>query len=171
MRTLWLIASIGLAAPALGQETADPPQPAAGIDEVIVPGSRPENLRVEIERVEAAVYERWNALNSKDEFDIQCRKLEPTGSNIPVRTCVPKFVIEAESRATREASRGVSRADNFASDAAVTMAQKSSELTEEMQRLAREDEQFLRDLTRLDELKQLEATQGETRRESRRGSR
>ena len=170
MRTLCLIAAMGLGPLALGQEAAQP-QPATGIDEVIVPGTRPENLRVEIERLQAAVYDRWNMLNSRDEFDIQCRRLEPTGSNIPVRTCVPKFVIEAESRATKDAVRGGSRADSFASDAALTMSQKSSELTEEMQRVAREDEQFLRDLARLDELTQLEAAQGELRRGARRDSR
>jgi hypothetical protein len=170
MRTLGLIIFMGLGPPALGQEAVDPPQPPIAVDEVIVPGTRPQNLRVEIERLETAVYDRWNMLNSRDEFDIQCRKMEPTGSNIPVRICQPKFVIEAESRATKDAVRAVSRADSFASDAALTMAQKSSMLTEEMQRVAREDEQFLRDLTRLDELRQLQATQGETRRQ-RRGSR
>jgi hypothetical protein len=113
------------------------------------------------------VYETWNMLNSRDEFDIQCLKMAPTGSNIPVRTCVPKFVIEAESRATREAARNVSRADTFAGDAAQIVAQKNRELTAEMQRVAREDEQFLRDLARLDELQQLEATDREQRRGSR----
>ena len=159
MRTFCLIVAMGVGPLALGQEAAPPPQPATGIDEVIVPGTRPQNLRVEIERLQAAVYDRWNMLNSRDEFDIQCRKLEPTGSNIPVRTCVPKFVIEAESRATRNATSTGNRADSFASDAALTMSQKSSELTEEMQRVAREDEQLLRDLVRLDELKQLQANE------------
>jgi hypothetical protein len=167
MRTLCLLVLVGLGAPALGQEAAPAPQPAAAIDEVIVPGRSPANLRVEIERLETAVYERWNALNSRDEFDIQCLKMPPTGSNIPVPTCVPKFVIEAESRATRDAVFTRSRADSFSGDAAQVMAQKSRELTEEMQRVAREDEQFLRDLVRLDELKQLEATEGERRRGSR----
>jgi hypothetical protein len=158
---------MGLAAPALGQEAVPAPQPAADVDEVIVPGRRPENLRVEIERLQAAVYDRWNVLNSRDEFDIQCLKMPPTGSNIPVRTCVPKFVIEAEGRATRDAARAVSRADSFSGEAAQIIAQKNRELTEEMQRVAREDEQFLRDLVRLDELNQLQAAEGERRRGSR----
>jgi hypothetical protein len=163
MRTS-LIMIVCLAAPAVGQEAA--PVPSVG-DEVVVPGRRPEDLRAEIERTQAAVYDRWNTLNSRDEFDIQCLKMAPTGSNIPVRTCVPKFVIEAESRATREAARNASRADTFAGDAAQIMAQKNRELTAEMQRVAREDEQFLRDLTRLDELQQLQATDREQRRGSR----
>lgn len=164
MRTSSLIMLLCLAAPVVGQEAA--PAPSVG-DEVVVPGRRPENLRAEIERTQAAVYDRWNALNSRDEFDIQCLRMAPTGSNIPVRTCVPKFVIEAESRATREAARNVSRADTFAGDAAQVMAQKNRELTEEMQRAAREDEEFLRDLTRLDELKQLQVAEAQRRRASR----
>ena len=37
------------------------------------------------------------------------------------------------------------------------MEEKSRELTEEIQRVAREDEQLLRDLVRLDELRQLQS--------------
>jgi hypothetical protein len=167
MKALYWVVLVGLGAPALGQEAALALQPVAAVDEVIVPGRRPENLRVEIERLETAVYERWNALNSRDEFDIQCLEAEPTGSNITQRTCAPKFVIAAESRATQDAVRARGRADSFSGEAAQIMAQKSRELTEEMQRVAREDEQFLRDLTRLDELKQLQATEREQRRGSR----
>jgi hypothetical protein len=159
MRRLFLIALFGLGAPGWAQEVATASQPAADVDEVIVPGRRPENLRVEIERLEVAVYDRWNSLNSNDEFDIHCLESEPTGSNITVRTCAPKFVIEAESRATSDAMRGRSRVDSQRGEAALVMEQKSRELTEEMQRVAREDEQLLRDLVRLDELKQLQANE------------
>jgi hypothetical protein len=41
------------------------------------------------------------------------------------------------------------------------LEQQSRELTEEMQRIAREDEAFMRDLARLDELKRIrESEQG-----------
>lgn len=168
MKSLCLIALLGASAAASAQEAASPPPAAAGVEELVVPGRRPENLRVEIERLERVVYDRWNALNSRDEFDIRCVETEPTGSNIrSVRTCAPNFVIQAESRATAEAVRNGSRADSFRSDAAQVMAQKSRELNEEMQRVAREDEQFLRDLVRLDELKQLQAAESQQRRPSR----
>ena len=101
MRRLCLFVVVGLAAPVLAQEAASTPQAADAVDEVIVPGSRPENLRVEIERLERVVYERWNALNSNDEFDIHCLDSEPTGSNITQTRCAPDFVIEAESRAAK----------------------------------------------------------------------
>jgi hypothetical protein len=157
MRTLCALLIAGLSAPVLAQEAASGQQPPAGVDEIVVPGERPENLRAEIERLETAVYERWNALNSNDEFDITCREIEPTGSNIPLRTCAPNFVREAEATTARNRifdgrSTGGRRPDTNAD-----MEQKSRALTEEMQRIAREDEQLLRDLVRLDELKQLQA--------------
>jgi hypothetical protein len=151
-----LVVLFGLGFPALAQETASPPQ-SDGIDEVIVPGRTPENLRVEMERVEAAVYDRFNALNSNDEFDIHCFAQAPTGSNIPLRTCAPNFVIRSESRGASKMltdGRSGSGNNNDPSEHERRMQQKSRELTEEMQRVARADEQLMRDLMRLDELKQ-----------------
>jgi hypothetical protein len=165
MRTLSLVVFMGLCAPASGQEAASTPQVAAQVDEIIVPGRRPENLRVEIERLEGAVYERWNVLNSNDEFDIHCREMEPTGSNIPLRTCAPNFVVEAESSVARNQIND-GRSTGGRRDPAelrTQLEQKSRALTEEMQRVAREDEQLLRDLVRLDELRQLQTTERQQR--------
>jgi len=126
-----------------------------------VSGRRPANLRVEIERLEEAVYERFNALNSDDEFDIHCLKQAPTGSNIPLRTCAPNFVIRAESSsATKMLTDGRSGDGNNYSraDHQMLMEEKSRKLTEEIQRVAREDELLLRGLVRLHELKQLQSS-------------
>ena len=165
MKTFCFAALLSLAAPALAQEIASSPQAADDVDEVIVPGSRPQNLRVEIERLEQVVYERWNALNSNDEFDIHCLDSEPTGSNITQTRCAPDFAIQAESRAAKNMIDGdrTSGSDRSA-DYLVTMEEKSRQLTEEMQRVAREDEQLLRDLVRLDELRQLQANERQQRR-------
>ena len=165
MRRLCLFVVVGLAAPVLAQEAASTPQAADAVDEVIVPGSRPENLRVEIERLERVVYERWNALNSNDEFDIHCLDSEPTGSNITQTRCAPDFAIQAESRAAKNMIDGDRTSGSDRSgDYLLTMQEKSRQLTEEMQRVAREDEQFLRDLVRLDELRQLQANERQQRR-------
>jgi hypothetical protein len=158
MRTLCLAAVLLGAATALAQEGAAPRD--GSVEELVVPGRTPDSLRLEIERVEAAVYERFNALNSNDDFDIHCFQQAPTGSNIPVRICAPNFVIREESRAsTKILTDGRSTsANNFnRAELNLRMQQKARELTEEMQRLAREDEQLLRDLARLDELKRLQA--------------
>jgi hypothetical protein len=151
VRTLYLVVVVGFGATALAQD--------AGVEEVIVPGRTPENLRVEIERIETAVYERFNALNSNDEFDIHCLMQAPTGSNIPLRTCAPNFVRRAESAAAGRMmidGRGGAGNNNNPAEQRMRMEEKSRELAAEMQRVAREDEQLLRDLARLDELKQLQ---------------
>ena len=160
MRMLCLIALSSLGVPALAQDAAAPAQ-AADVDEIVVPGRRPENLRMEIERLETAVYDRWNALNSNDELDIHCMSQAPTGSNIPLRTCAPNFVIQAEARAASGSVSGArARGDTRnPADRAVRLEEKSRELTEEMQRVAREDKELLRDLVRLDELRQMQAAE------------
>jgi len=160
VKMLCLVLLVGFAASALAQEAASPPQDE--IEELIVPGRVPENVRVEIERLEVAVYEQFNALNSSDEFDIHCLVQARTGSNIPQRTCAPNFVIQAESRSARKLlTDGRGSAANNANPAehGTWMEDKSRELTEEMQRIARENERFMRYLARLDELRQMQATE------------
>jgi hypothetical protein len=168
VKTLCWVVLFGLAGPALAQqETASAP-PVADVEEVIVPGRKPENLRVEIERLEVAVYDRFNALNRSDEFDIHCLEQAPTGSNIPLRTCAPNFVIQAESKSAETMltdGRAGAGNNNRPAEHTMLMEKKSRELTAEMQRVARGDEQLLRDLVRLDQLKQLQAqSSGEERR-------
>ena len=154
MRTLCFVVLFGLGAPALAQEAQPPSQPAANADEVVVEGRKPENVYAEIERLEISVYDRFNALNSNDEFDIHCFKQAPTGSNIPLRRCAPNFVVEAEAQAAQNTMVGArGRADARNHGDTTILEQKSKALTEEIQRLAREDAQLMRDLVRLDELK------------------
>jgi hypothetical protein len=174
MKMLCLVVFSGLGASALAQEVATPspapqPQDRGVLEELVVPGRRPENLRVEIERLEVAVYQRFNALNTNDEYDIHCVERAPTGSNIPQRTCAPNFVIMAESRDAKKLLHdGRTGMGNMGSNSnraqqRQLLEQKSRELTEEMQRIAREDEQFMRDLARLDELKRFQDSETERR--------
>jgi hypothetical protein len=91
----------------------------------------------------------------------------PTGSNIPVRTCAPNFVIQAESdSAANMLTDGRAGAGNNHRPAEHTMRmqEKSRELTAELQRVARGDEQLLRDLVRLEQLKQVQSQGNDTRR-------
>ena len=165
MRTLSLVALLSLGTPAFAQQVAAASQSAANVDEVVVPGVRPQNLRVEIERLEQVVYERWNALNSNDEFDIHCLDSEPTGSNITQTHCAPNFVIEAEARAAKDSVKGARTTGHSRNDEYVaSVEEKSRQLSEEMKRVARQDEQFLHDLMRLDELRQLQANEKQQRR-------
>lgn len=164
MKTLCVVMFVGFGASASAQEAVSPPQDE--IEELIIPGRVPENLRVEIERLETAVYEQFNALNSNDEFDIHCLVQARTGTNIPQRTCAPNFVIQSESRSAKKLlDDGRSSATNNANFDEYTrwMEEKSRELTTEMQRIARENERFFRYLARLNELKQMQSSDEQER--------
>jgi hypothetical protein len=166
VQVLCWVLSFGVAGAAFAQE-APLPRPVANVEEIIVPGRTPENLRVEIERLQLAVYDRFNALNANDELDIKCFEQAPTGSNIPLRTCAPKFVIDAEASAARKMlhdGRGGAGNNNNPGEEKMRMGEKSRQLTAEMQRIAREDEQLMRDLARLDELNRLQAGAPRTQR-------
>lgn len=168
MRTLCFVVLFGLGAPALAQQAQSAPQAAADADEVVVEGRKPQNVYAEIERLETSVYDRFNALNSNDEFDIHCFKQAPTGSNIPLRRCAPNFVVEAEAQAaqnTMVGARGRADARNAGADATI-LEQKSKALTQEIQRLAREDAQLMKDLVRLDELKRQQTNDKPARRQA-----
>jgi len=155
MRALCLIVLAALGAPALGQNAAPVPQ-VAGADEVIVRGRTAPRMRIEMERVENAFYERFNALNSRDEFDIVCMNEAPVGSHMPVRECLPEFALTAERRAAQDILRGMQGLGSSSGTQIhfMRMDQKGAELVKEMQRLAREDEQLMRELARLFELKE-----------------
>jgi hypothetical protein len=157
--------SLGFGVAALAQEAAPAVQPTAAIDEVVVPGVKPENLRIEIERLEVAVYDRFNALNSNDDFDIHCLEAEPTGSNITKRTCAPNFVIRSEAQAAVNGMRDARNRADARTPAAdqQRMEELGKELTAEMQRVAREDEELMRDLVRLDQLRQMQIAERERR--------
>jgi hypothetical protein len=141
-----------LAAPAFGQDA-----PSDVTEEIVVRGRAAPQLRIEIERVEDSVYERFNALNSNDEFDILCAIEQPTGSRLTVRGCMPKFALTAEARVATDIVRGMQGATaGYGTNTQIhlaRMSQKGDELLAEMRRLAREDEELLRRLTRLAELK------------------
>lgn len=162
MRALRIVALAALSGPVFAQDSPPSASPSArqgqGVEEVIVRGRTLEQLRLELEQVENAVYDRFNQLNSSDDFDISCHEHAPTGSNIPVRTCTPKFALVADERAARailHKMQGGAYGGNPQAHYG-RMEQKGRELAAEMARVAREDEQLLRDLTRLAELTELQ---------------
>jgi hypothetical protein len=165
MKAFCIVALAAFSAPGFAQDAPPSAPPVAGDEEVIVQGRTPQEVRLEIEKVENAVYERFNALNSDDDFDIVCAEHAPTGSNIPVRSCRPNFVLRAEQRAGGASlSRMQGTAPRSPQNVSAHLQQKGEELTAEMQRLAREDEQLLRGLARLAELNAMAAGEPATAR-------
>jgi hypothetical protein len=77
-----------------------PPQPR--IENVIVRGRKPLSARRrEIDVAEGNFTDTWNNVNSRDDFDMQCRYEAPTGSRMRQRVCTPVY----HNRSTRLAAQ------------------------------------------------------------------
>ena len=126
------------------------------VDEIIVRGRTPPALRVEIERAENAVFERFNAIASNSEFEIHCQLQTETGTRIPQRVCAPDFLRQAQERSGRDvvlALQGFSGAQSeqfYAGQSAVDYKR----LAAEMHKLAGEDPEFFSALQHLVELRE-----------------
>lgn len=149
-------------APAFGQPSSATSAPAntpPGVDadeEIVVIGKSPTEIRAQMQIAEQAVYDRFNDINSNDEFDIHCHREALTGSNVLRRVCQANFWRNAEAHAGAETVRSLQGSANTI-DPAEFLAEaqyKRRLLTEEMQRLASQDEELQKDLWRLGNLKQ-----------------
>jgi hypothetical protein len=149
-----------------GEGAADGRKPPPVGDEVIVIGKSPGQLRVEMERAEEAVYDRFNALNRDRQFDIHCWREAPINSHVSRRVCRPNFWRDAEARAGQESLRALQ--GGAVIDPAMFLAAgdyKTGLMRQQMKRVAAEDEQFQSALVRFVKLK--EALEGAARSPSR----
>src|SRR5690606_2306755 len=119
-------------------------------EEVVVRGRSRAMLRAQIELAEEAVFARFNEINSNDEFDIHCRRVMVTGSNIPRRVCEPNFWRYVHRRAGEETVRALQRSAALPTEMFLAEGlYKYQLLEEEMRRLVAEDEELQRSLSRL----------------------
>ena len=85
---------------ALAQST-----PAAGevadSEEIVVRGRRLTDLRFEVEQAQERAYSIFNDINSDDDFDVYCREERRYHSRATSRVCRPQF----ENRISGEAAR------------------------------------------------------------------
>jgi hypothetical protein len=150
----------GLGAAALAQERrptteGDRAAPALVEEEVVVQGQRRAAVRAEIELAEDAVYERFNAINSDDEFDIECRREAVTGSKMLRRICEPNFWREENANAARETVIALQGGSALSVQHFwATQQYKRRLLADEMHRLATEDGEFRDALQHLESLQQ-----------------
>ncbi len=109
-------------------------------DEIQVEGRRAAALRLEIQRAEQILYDRFNAINSRDEYDISCEYEVQTGSKMPRRVCHADFWRVSQARAAHE---GVLRQQGTAgtppSQFQAEALSKQQLLAAEMRRLVAED--------------------------------
>lgn len=154
---LVLALAFGIAA---GQEGADEAQrdtaetgtseTASFDEEIVVRGRSRAMIRMQIQLAEEAVYARFNDINSNDEFDIHCRREILTGSNIPRRVCQPNLWRNALREAGQETTRAFQGSSAFSSAQFQAEAlYKNRLMTEELERLVRQDDQLRNAVTRL----------------------
>lgn len=119
-------------------------------EEIVVIGQSPARLRVQIELAEEAVYDRFNDINSNDEFDIQCRQEARTGTRIPQRVCQANFWRAAQSDAAAATVRALQGSSAISPQVFQGEAiYKSRLLEDEMRLLAAQDEELLAAIVRL----------------------
>jgi hypothetical protein len=160
-RTVWTFAILVFAAcaPASGQDegqSAALQQPTESFDEeVTVRGMQLGTLRDLIEEAELALFDRFNEINSDDQFDIYCYRRVELGSKMPHRRCLPNYWREAEMRIGEETARRLQGSSSLNSQMFVTeQSYKGQLLVEEMRRLTVEDEELLAAAARLENLRQ-----------------
>lgn len=148
------------------QPQSGPVESSAAFDEEVIVRGQPLNaIRDLIRQAEEAYYNRFNEINSDDQFDIVCRYRVELGSRFKRRSCLPNFWREADSRIGQETARSMQGFQTLPTQAYVTEQHyKTQLLSDEMLRLTREDPELLRAVQRLANLQQtLEDSKGNER--------
>ena len=90
-------------------ESSDEITPSAQpIEEISVIGQRTlSRLHLRITEKEDEIYAFFNANNSSDRMDIICTRRRPTGTNILLRECEPRFIKNLRVEKTRDQRLGI----------------------------------------------------------------
>ena len=134
-------------------------------DEVIVRGRRVGELRAAVEDARLRAYDLFNDLNNNDDFDVYCHKESRSGTNVPQVICRAQFENRISADAAREYlsglfsacsgpedTTGISQDCMFSNKGAGGIARaqgvegqlpgKREQMTDEIFRLARENDEF-----------------------------
>ncbi|HMB74040.1 MAG TPA: hypothetical protein VKQ06_10745 [Gammaproteobacteria bacterium] len=144
-----------LAAGAQDNNTSEPEGAAAAevTEEIVVRGDSRTALRTRIEMAEDAIFDRFNEINSNDEFDIRCRLETFTGTRIPQRVCQANYwrnALTEAGKSTLHMLRGSSDVSPAAYKAEALY--KTTLFEAELTRLASEDKQLLQAIRRFNDL-------------------
>lgn len=77
------------------------------VEELIVRGRKPAELRAAVEAARVRVYDVFNALNSDDAFDVQCRREASTGRRMKRQVCRPRFKDDISNAAAKAFVNGI----------------------------------------------------------------
>jgi len=110
-------------------------------EQIVIEDLTVPQLRAEIEKIQTEFYRVFNTLNEDDEFDIECQKFTPTGSNIPETGCEPNFVSERRGENANAYRSGTD--ELMSSDALIKELQPEFEqLTAKINELSAENQYF-----------------------------
>lgn len=110
-------------------------------EQIVIEDLTVPQLRAEIEKIQTEFYRVFNTLNEDDEFDIECQKFTPTGSNIPETGCEPNFVSERRGENANAYRAGTD--ELMTSDALIKELQPEFEqLTAKINELSAENQYF-----------------------------
>ncbi len=110
-------------------------------EQVVIEDLSVPELRAEIEKIQAEFYRVFNTLNENDDFDVECQKFTPTGTNIPQLGCEPKFVSKRRGANANDYRLGTD--ELISNDALIKELQPEFEqLTAMMNEFASQNEYF-----------------------------
>jgi hypothetical protein len=110
-------------------------------EEVIVRGQR--SIWRQLERAEDAFFERFNAINSHDDFDITCQLHARLGTKIKTRRCEPKFWSDENANIARDTLYTFQGSSAGSPGVYWSMQHRNSELMlDEITALAQQDQQL-----------------------------
>ena len=97
-----------LADPEQQTSTEDPAsKPVISVEQITVTGQRSSYLlRAQIEDAKRSLYSSYNDMNMDDEFDVNCKRSDWTGSHIREIVCWPKFFETAVAENSQDFMRG-----------------------------------------------------------------
>jgi hypothetical protein len=169
--TIFVIMAISGTGAALAQSAPSNPERAGSAsqeapDEVVVRGRRIGELRAEVETARERAYTIFNEINTNNDFDVSCHNERQYHSRTTHRVCRPQFENRISAGAAKEylsslflncppeLGAGVTQDCIFSdqSQGAISSAQaiegelptKQDQMTEEIFRLARENDEFAR---------------------------
>jgi len=98
---LWVLLAMAALAP--GAFAAS--EQSAELDEVVVNGAQLDQVMKELVEAEDRFFRRYNELNTKDDFDIQCQKEARIGTRLQKRHCRAGFEEKAIAEEGQEAGK------------------------------------------------------------------
>jgi len=120
--------------------------PTDVLDEVLISGTRLSELKKAVVAAEDRFYARYNELNKRDIFDIECQVDAPLGTRIPQRWCLTQVQLRAKRDYAREYLQSLQSATAFGgyegkppdTNPDLVWASRYKEYTDNMLRLLRQ---------------------------------